>query len=504
MAQMKSEFAFAQFSAARRTYEDASEHGDRRSLDADLLMARTLLKIDEEKAVPFLLSHRVDGGTEEQVGLWLMYLGIGYARLRDYAEADKNFEKAAVKLPERKQSELAYQRARRFLLELNTESAWAWLKKAEADKTLRARLQSEHLRSFIFGHEEKYREQAQSLMRVLDTLDKHKDAFLEIWYTSVHTLAVLSRELPLPAAAARAQAEIESDTPWSEDFAVSRFQALKAIGWCRALEGDNLGCFRFLRQAQRIAPGPAWSMIVLLDRSYFARTIGETQWSENELAAAEEIAKGIDWNACNGEERIALLLLAELVSWSSPGRGTFYLARYNNLDKLRSSLHHFAFDKRMNALTFYASGIVKQRNGEAVEATEVFRKAWSDFDRIGYDWRAARSAMRLFELTGKERWKYLAEEKLEQYPQSWLNRELDASKPISAANQELTPAQFKIFQMICSGMSTEEIAGKLGRSQHTLRNHLKLIFKAYGVKTRAALVAEAARRGQIQSTFSAT
>jgi len=494
---MKSEFVLAQFSQAARTYDSATDIREKRSLDADLIMARILLKIDEQKAVPFLLSHRADAGTNEQMGLWLMYIAIGYARLREYGEADKNFKIAALKLSETEQSELAYQRARRSLLELDTATAWSWHKKMGRDKTLRARVQSEHLRSFIFGHEKKYREQTQSLIRVLDMIEKHKDAFLETWYTAVHTLAVLARELPLRVAGLRAQAEIESETPWSDDFNVSQFQALKAVGWCRALEGDSLGCFRYLRQAQRIAPAPTWDMIVLLDRAYFARTIGETQWSDNEIAAAEEIAKGIDWDATSGEERVGLLLLAELVSWINAERGIFYLARYNNLDKLRSSLHHYAFDERLNALASYATGTVKQKSQESAQAAESLRKAWSSFDQIGYDWRAARSAIRLFEVTGKVRWKYLAEEKLEGYPQAWLNRELEGSKPNIVLRPRLTPTQLTIFQMICSGMSTEQIATKLGRSQHTLRNHLKLIFKAYGVNTRSALVAEAARRGQI-------
>jgi DNA-binding CsgD family transcriptional regulator len=51
--------------------------------------------------------------------------------------------------------------------------------------------------------------------------------------------------------------------------------------------------------------------------------------------------------------------------------------------------------------------------------------------------------------------------------------------------------------MLCQKMTTAEIANELGLSQHTVRNHLKAVFRAYGVNNRAALIAEAASRGEL-------
>ena len=56
--------------------------------------------------------------------------------------------------------------------------------------------------------------------------------------------------------------------------------------------------------------------------------------------------------------------------------------------------------------------------------------------------------------------------------------------------------QNKVFTMLCQKMTTAEIATALGLSQHTVRNHLKAVFRAYGVNNRAALISEAARRGE--------
>ncbi len=46
-------------------------------------------------------------------------------------------------------------------------------------------------------------------------------------------------------------------------------------------------------------------------------------------------------------------------------------------------------------------------------------------------------------------------------------------------------------------MATAEIADRLSLSRHTVRNHLKALFRAYGLNNRAALIAEAASRGDL-------
>jgi len=47
---------------------------------------------------------------------------------------------------------------------------------------------------------------------------------------------------------------------------------------------------------------------------------------------------------------------------------------------------------------------------------------------------------------------------------------------------------------MCEGLTPAQIAERLGRSPSTVKNHIKLIFKEFGVNSRPALLAEAARR----------
>lgn len=58
----------------------------------------------------------------------------------------------------------------------------------------------------------------------------------------------------------------------------------------------------------------------------------------------------------------------------------------------------------------------------------------------------------------------------------------------------LAPMQRLVLEEICKGKTPRQIAEDLHRSRHTISNHVKVIFKAFAVRSRSALVAEALRR----------
>jgi DNA-binding CsgD family transcriptional regulator len=497
---MQERFAGAQFTAAGDAYDDAVQDGAVPTYDDDLLRARILLKHDENKAVAFLIRRPPKKQNALRQGHWALLLAIGYARMRDFERADHHFALARRQLSARAdRSDLAYHLARRWLLEGRTDEARHAADELSRDQSQASKIANAMLQSFILSHEERYREAAESLIRGIVLIGKRREQHLEEWFHAVQNLAALGRELSFDEAVALARQEVDQPIEWPEDFRTQHFQALKAVGWACALRGDMLGCFRYLRAAERTTPNDAFKVILLLDRAYFARIIGEATWALDEVAKAENVADRVDWNAIAGDERVGLLLLADAMAEIDKERARFYLARYRRLDRIRSPLALFAFDHRLEAFEAYAEGVVRQTDG-GKGADELFRKAWIIFDRIGYDWRAARAAMRLFEVTKKDRWRHLAEDKLEAFLQSWLARELRSSHETKARQPvKLPPMQGKVFAMLCQKMSTAEIAEALGLSQHTIRNHLKAVFRAYGVNSRAALVAEAANRGELPS-----
>lgn len=494
-------FKIARYSEAATLYDQAVSEGVHPSVDAVLLRSRVLLRSDAEKLTSLLLKDELfDKASSTQLARRAMYLGTGYARLGEFSEADKYLAEAqTIFLDGALLAELSAHIARRHLGERNFEVAEDWREKTLADRSLAGKIRSEHLRSYILARREQYREQAESLMAVLDLIGQKREQFLEDWYLATYGLAVLARELSMPNAATRAKAEVDVDIEWSPDYTNYRFQALKGVAWCQALAGDELNCLRYLRLAGHIAPQPLWQVMLFADRSYFASIVGEAQWAINEFTAAEELSETVEWERTSGEERVALLLLAELATIHAPKRAPYYLARFKELGRLRSHLQHFAFDDRLEAMASYATGAVKEVGGDKEAAEEQYRKAWSIFDRIGYNVRAARAAMGLLRTTGKPRWLHLAEDQLESYPRSWLSRQLAELSPSDGRRvPRLSRMQEVVVRLVCEGLSTDAMAERLKLSRNTILNHLKVAYKKLGVNSRESLFVEALRLGIVR------
>lgn len=496
VSEMRRLFDSARYTRAAALYEARVEAGERPSNDAILLRARTYLRTDSKRVVQFLLKNALHKPTRVQEARRAMYLGTGYSRLADFAEADRSFVRAKSEFRDgAPQAELAAHISRRYLDERDITQAEEWQRRTLVDRSLAGKIRSEHLASYILARNERYRDQAASLIRVLDLIGEKREQFAEHWYVAVHTLAALAREVPLPEAARRVKAEVDFDFDWSEDAMVSRFQALKAVAWTQALAGDELSCLRYLRRAQHINAGPVWRAILYLDRSYFASIVGEKQWAANEFSAAEDLAEDVAWDETSSDERVALLLLAELATIHAPKRARFYIARFNDLGKMRSNLLQFTFDDRLQAMAAYTSGIVSLASGDNQRAEDSLRVAWGTFDRIGYDVRAGLAALGLYRATQKMRWLHLGEEKLESYPRSWLSRflgEVTATAPARAV--ELSKMQGAVTRLLCEGLSTDAVAQQLAISRNTVLNHLKVVYRKLGVNSRGALVAEAMKR----------
>ncbi|HET6274778.1 MAG TPA: LuxR C-terminal-related transcriptional regulator [Candidatus Cybelea sp.] len=496
--EMQRLFKEAQYARAAHIYDSRIASGARPENDAILLRARTFLKTDSKQIVPFLLRQNLQKLTKAQQARVSMYLGTGYSRLGDFAEADRSFAEAKAVFREGPAlGELAAHLTRRYLDQRDLDSASEWQKTSLVDRTLSGRIRSEHLNSYLLARRECFKEQAASITRVLDLIGDKREDFVEDWCVAVHTLAALARELVLPEAARRAKSEVDIDFEWPDDSSVRRFQALKAVAWSQALSGDELSCLRYLRQAQHINAGPIWRAILFLDRAYFASIMGDQHWAANEFASAEDLIGDVSWEETTGEERIALLLLSELATVHAPPRARFYIARFNDLGKLQTNIQHFAFDGRLKAMAAYANGVVALAAGNAITAEDELRSAWSLFDRIGYDVRAGLASLALYRATSKSRWLHLAEDKFESYPNSWLMRNfkrLATSSRLDTPRVILSKMQKAVTQLLCDGLSTEAIASQLSIRPNTVLNHLKVVYKKLGVNSRGALVAEAIKR----------
>ena len=73
-----------------------------------------------------------------------------------------------------------------------------------------------------------------------------------------------------------------------------------------------------------------------------------------------------------------------------------------------------------------------------------------------------------------------------------------ASRRQRLAPRSLTPRQSEVLDRLAEGMTTEQIAGALGVSRETVRNHVRAILRILGVHSRLEAVVEARRRGWLE------
>ena len=53
---------------------------------------------------------------------------------------------------------------------------------------------------------------------------------------------------------------------------------------------------------------------------------------------------------------------------------------------------------------------------------------------------------------------------------------------------DLSPPQIEVLELISEGMTEDEVASQTGRSYHTVHNHVRMIYKLYGVHSRQELL----------------
>jgi DNA-binding CsgD family transcriptional regulator/Flp pilus assembly protein TadD len=361
------------------------------------------------------------------------------------------------------------------------------------------------LEGAIYAARGRFENQGSRLLEALRTLLSSEIRDVYRWGHVVWQLSILSRELPNQSIRNVALEQVDQ-VPWTEDLVAPRFNSLKAVGWRRALDGDYFNAFRYLKQAAECAHTLPWRVMASCDRAYLAASLGEVRWSEQELQEAAELAERVEWRAIDGEERVALLLLAELYAPLDGALALSYVARFQETGDRFKAVLSFNADRRVEALVSYSLGYVREHLGDVEEAEELYRKAFEIYDDSGYDWRAGRAAMGLFRLNRDRSWLDVAAKKLKPYPLSWLVTRLKGLAPSDIAGskretavqrratEELTPAQAEVYDLLLTGAPTRGIAKKLGRSEFTVRNHIKAIFKKLKVNSRAALLSAALRK----------
>jgi DNA-binding CsgD family transcriptional regulator len=426
-------------------------------------------------------------------------LGEAYACTSDFGSADEHLS-CALRIASRIKNDdlvayVGYRLVRRHLFEVNPERARASLELTRRGRSRLSRVFALFSDTLIMPYEERFDDQIEALielLRLLDPNDREYRELLPIRASATHVLAHLAQERYIPEAVAAIERQL-SGVAWPKDLADYLFHTHKSLAWIKALQGDYFNAFRHMKRASEAAQTTAWKVAAACERSFLARYFGERGWSRVELDEAEYSASEVDWRGTLDTERIGLLMLAELFSEIDTARSSMYLAQYRSLGEM--SLLNYRRDPRLRAMEQQSTGVVELALGKRTRGLSNLREAREVYERYGYDFRAAMCLASEYRVTDNRALLPAIEEKLRHYQQSWLASELRGT--LERPTVPLSPMQQVVFEELCSGKSTAEIARSLGRSEYTVSNHTKGIFKAFGVKSRAALLAKAARQGLV-------
>lgn len=365
------------------------------------------------------------------------------------------------------------------------EAAIVQLRSSDANNRARAHI----MLSWIALRRTDALRQVEELEKALDELDSAEMPDEYLRGNALLTLALLCREMPLHDVAERVRQTYDA-LPWTTGLALEHFQVTRFLAAIDELQGNELAAFGAFKKAGKLAPSDHWSILCYLDRALLARNTGEAAFAAEQLQEATEIAQRVSWSEVTGEEPQALLILAELHADANPAVAEQYLARFRSLKSSVIPMFAYGSDPRIRGCESYSQGIAWLRLGDTQEGKAALTEAWSIFEDFNNGWRAALCALGLYEATNDKRWIERAARKIAPWPKSWIARRIGESKTSTIVPLErIPPAKREVLELVREGQRNADIAKKLGRSPHTVRNQLAQLFQTFDVKSRAELVA---------------
>ena len=166
-------------------------------------------------------------------------------------------------------------------------------------------------------------------------------------------------------------------------------------------------------------------------------------------------------NEVTGEERSALLVLAELFAHDDPAVAEQYLARFRMLTTSVIPILSYGTDPRVKGFEAYSQGVAWLRLGDVDEGKAALTEAWSIFEDFNYAWRAALCALALYDVTHDRKWVQRAARKIDPWPHSWIARRVAEATNTSVLLLTGFRRQAAGLELVRAGRRNAEIATAL-------------------------------------------
>ena len=275
--------------------------------------------------------------------------------------------------------------------------------------------------------------------------------------------------------------------------------------WLFALDGNHVGAFRAIANAEAVAPSQAWTVRARVGRAIIAVVSGEYAGARTFADSASELAADVDWARTAEEEHFAFLELAEVFAYLGDGAGaSAALAKFDSVIAPMDNTHSLRDangDPRLAGWIAHVRGVVSKVCRDLAAATCSLSTAAESFRSCGYLWREALSLIELdatcLPATGGEHLDRAVALVRDHFPRSFLARRLGGwtRASIYPPFSTLTPAEREVLRHILDGRNQRQIADTTCRAYNTVRTQVQSLHRKLGTNSDLQIVILCARRG---------
>lgn len=476
--------------------------GDDESADALTLNASALLRLARNEDVISVLGRRPDRFWGKAGPLIHAFRGAALLRSGDATEGRREMREACLRAEGAEPSvaaEVHYYAAQSAWITKDLDEAESFARRVDPSMDV-LYVRALDLLGFVamsredFQSASRYFSLALSEYRRCSRRDEHLRGSV---LASVMMLAVelLDKFLVEQVSAMR------ENVAWTSEMNAKRFVFEHYRGKLALLNGDPDSAYDSFETASSVAPTRGQRAMAKLDLADLEIFINEPFAARRWLSSAFRDVEGVTWSSTDAEERMALLTLARTSSRLGVSTGSNSLIRYLSAKEPQRSLAALNSDARTQAFEYEARGHVARGLGETATARSWFVKSLDEWRRLRLRFRCVQVGAELAKI-GDD----VAQQDLRDFRKSWPESLIPQRTPSTEGARSATsrrrktelpklgPAEQRVYEKLCEGKSSALVASELGKSVHTINNQTRRIFKTFGVKTRAALVADHARR----------
>jgi DNA-binding CsgD family transcriptional regulator len=277
---------------------------------------------------------------------------------------------------------------------------------------------------------------------------------------------------------------------WTSDLEGQECKTLRHIALANAMQGQYVTGLRQLQRVTLLARTPPDVALSLLDCAWIALASGERNAAEAYLRDALDAIDRIDWEHQVGAQIGVLLLAAEIACAFDPQIARGLLETYDAVKGETPVLSGVRHDRSFDPVEAHTRALVLAAMGQVGPARKFAKKAFRSFAQMGYDWRAARCALFLYESGCGDTWLAAAKDRARNYPRSFIGAQLERIDDESNFEPlaRLTPRQRDVVRLLVEGDTVDRVAAALKTSPGTVRVHLKHIHRTLGVRNRVELL----------------